>query len=107
MTKSDKAYLVYMAARILELHRLLKPTGSLYLHCDPTMSHYLKLMLDAVFGREQFRNEIVWSYQRWTGPPNIFKECTTPFCPLPNLKTINSISYEKHIVQKGRNDTKA
>ncbi len=59
-TKSDKSYLVYMAARILELHRLLRPTGSLYLHCDPTMSHYLKLVLDAVFGRKQFRNEIVW-----------------------------------------------
>ncbi len=60
MTKSDKAYLVYMAARILELHRVLKPTGSLYLHCDPTMSHYLKLVLDAVFGRDNFRTEIIW-----------------------------------------------
>ena len=73
MTNSDKSYLAYMAARILEMHRLLKPTGSLYLHCDPTMSHYLKLILDAVFGRKAFRNEIVWSYQRWTGATRHFQ----------------------------------
>ncbi len=60
MTNSDKSYLVYMAIRLLEMHRLLKPTGSIYLHCDPTMSHYLKLLLDAIFGRKNFRNEIVW-----------------------------------------------
>lgn len=60
MTDSDKSYLVYMAVRLLEMHRLLKPTGSIYLHCDPTMSHYLKLLVDAIFGRTQFRNEIVW-----------------------------------------------
>ena len=60
LTKSDKSYLVYMAARILEMKRLLKPTGSIYLHCDPTMSHYLKLVLDAIFGRRSFKNEIVW-----------------------------------------------
>lgn len=54
------AYLVMMAARLVELHRVLKPTGSLYLHCDPTASHYLKVVLDAIFGGENFRNEIVW-----------------------------------------------
>jgi len=54
------AYLVMMANRLLELHRVLKPTGSLYLHCDPTASHYLKIVLDAVFGKENFRNELVW-----------------------------------------------
>jgi site-specific DNA-methyltransferase (adenine-specific) len=54
------AYLAMMAVRLLELHRVLKPTGSLYLHCDPTASHYLKLLLDAVFGPKSFRNEIVW-----------------------------------------------
>jgi site-specific DNA-methyltransferase (adenine-specific) len=54
------AYLVMMAARLVELHRVLKPTGSLYLHCDPTASHYLKLLLDAIFGPENFRNEIIW-----------------------------------------------
>jgi len=54
------AYLTMMAPRLQELRRVLKPTGSLYLHCDPTASHYLKVMLDMVFGAENFRNEIVW-----------------------------------------------
>ena len=54
------AYLVMMAPRLVELHRVLKPTGSLYLHCDPTASHYLKTLLDAVFGNRNFRNEIIW-----------------------------------------------
>ena len=62
MTDSDKSYLVYMAARLLEMKRLLKSTGSIYLHCDPTMSHYLKLVMDAIFGRNAFRNEFVWLY---------------------------------------------
>ena len=59
------AYLAMMSVRLLELHRVLKPTGSLYLHCDPTASHYLKILLDAVFGPEHFANEIIW--QRSTG----------------------------------------
>ncbi len=59
------AYLAMMAVRLLELHRVLKPTGSLYLHCDPTASHYLKLLLDATFGKRQFQNEIIWNYRRW------------------------------------------
>ena len=54
------AYLVEMAVRLIELHRVLKPTGSLYLHCDPTASHYLKIVLDAIFRPERFMNEIVW-----------------------------------------------
>ncbi len=54
------AYLVMMTIRLVELHRVLKPTGSLYLHCDPTASHYLKLLLDTIFGFENYRNEIVW-----------------------------------------------
>ena len=54
------AYLTMMANRLIELHRVLKPTGSLYLHCDPTASHYLKIVLDAVFSPGNFRNEIVW-----------------------------------------------
>ncbi len=54
------AYLAMMAVRLLELHRVLKPTGSLYLHCDPTASHYLKILLDAVFGPSRFLNEIIW-----------------------------------------------
>ena len=61
------AFLCWMSVRVLEMHRVLKPTGSIYLHCDQTASHYLKAMLDAIFGRKQFRNEIVWSYRRWAG----------------------------------------
>ena len=59
------AFLCFMAVRLLEMRRVLKPTGSLYLHCDPTASHYLKELLDAVFGRRNFRNEIVWHYSGW------------------------------------------
>lgn len=59
-TNQMMAYLVEMAVRLVELHRVLKPTGSLYLHCDPTASHYLKIILDATFGAERFVNEIVW-----------------------------------------------
>lgn len=54
------AYLSMMAPRLSELHRVLRPTGSLYLHCDPAASHYLKMLMDAVFGPENFRNEIIW-----------------------------------------------
>jgi len=54
------AYLAMMAVRLIELHRVLKPTGSLYLHCDPTASHYLKVLLDAVFGATNYVNEISW-----------------------------------------------
>ena len=54
------AYLVMMTPRLVELRRVLKPTGSIYLHCDPTASHYLKVLMDSIFGKENFRNEIVW-----------------------------------------------
>jgi len=64
------AYLAMMTPRLLQLHRVLKPTGSLYLHCDPTASHYLKIVLDTVFGPENFRNEIIW---RRTGAHNSAK----------------------------------
>ena len=66
-SKAMKAYLTYMAQRIIEMHRVLKDTGSLFLHCDPTASHYLKVLLDEIFGSNNFRNEIIWHYRRWTG----------------------------------------
>ena len=59
------AYLSTMAPRLVELHRVLKPEGSIYLHCDPTASHYLKLLLDAIFGAQNFLNEIIWHYRKW------------------------------------------
>ncbi len=66
------AYLSMMASRLVELKRVLKITGSLYLHCDPTASHYLKMLLDAVFGPENFRNEIVWRRTGAHGPRRSF-----------------------------------
>ena len=62
-SKDLSAYLTYMTQRILEMHRVLKETGSIYLHCDPTASHYLKILMDEIFGKNNFRNEIVWHYK--------------------------------------------
>ena len=59
-SEAMKAYLTYMAQRVIEMHRILKDTGSLYLHCDPTASHYMKVVLDEIFGKNNFRNEISW-----------------------------------------------
>ena len=63
-SKAMMAYCLYMAQRIIEMHRILKETGSFYLHCDPTASHYLKVILDEIFGKNNFRNEIVWIYRQ-------------------------------------------
>ena len=65
------AYLVMMAIRLVELHRVLKPTGSIYLHCDQKASHYLRLLMDAVFGHENFRAEIVWKRKAGRGETNV------------------------------------
>ena len=62
-SRSAKYYLIYMAVRVIEMHRILKDTGSIYLHCDPTASHYLKLLLDTIFGYKNFINEIIWGYR--------------------------------------------
>lgn len=69
-TDSLFAYLCMMAPRLVHLHRVLRPTGSLYLHCDPTASHYLKVLMDSIFGAENFKNEIIW---RRTGSNNSAK----------------------------------
>jgi site-specific DNA-methyltransferase (adenine-specific) len=71
---SMMAYLVNMIARLIPLHRVLKPSGSLYLHCDPTASHYLKVTLDVIFEKEKFKNEIIWHYRRWTGKAKMFQK---------------------------------
>jgi DNA modification methylase len=77
------AYLVNMAPRLVELHRVLKLTGSLYLHCDPTMSHYLKILLDAIFGAGNFRSEIIWKRsgahsgaKRWSPVHDVILFCS-------------------------------
>ncbi len=67
------AYLVMMTVRLIELKRVLKDTGSIYLHCDPTASHYLKIIMDVIFGKMNFRNEIIWHYRRWSAAANTFQ----------------------------------
>lgn len=67
------AYLSMMAPRLVEMRRVLKSTGSIYLHCDPTASHYLKLLMDAIFGGRNFRNEIIWHYKRWPAKQRNFQ----------------------------------
>ncbi len=69
-TNDVLAYLVMMSARLVELHRVLRPTGSLYLHCDPTASHYLKVMLDAIFEPKNYRNEVAWKRFSAKNDPN-------------------------------------
>ena len=61
------SYTSYMAQRLFVMRRVLKPEGSIYLHCDPTASHYLKLVMDAIFDEKNFRNEIIWHYQDSSG----------------------------------------
>jgi site-specific DNA-methyltransferase (adenine-specific) len=67
------AYLSMMAVRLSELRLKLKPTGSMFLHCDPTASHYLKILLDGCFGHRCFQNEVIWSYRRWPTKANRFQ----------------------------------
>jgi DNA modification methylase len=67
------AYLTMMCIRLIELKRVLKDTGSIYLHCDPTASHYLKILLDTIFGKSNFKNEIIWYYNRWSAATNRFQ----------------------------------
>src|SRR5580698_8230583 len=67
------AYLCMMAPRLVELRRVLKASGSLYLHCDPTASHYLKVLLDGIFGAFCFRNEVIWRYRRWPAKARRFQ----------------------------------
>ncbi len=95
MSDSDKSYLVYMAARLLEMRRVLKPTGSIYLHCDPTMSHYLKLLMDAVFGRRSFRNEIIWAYRGGGFPDTTLPASTMSYSGthLPERRLSMSMTY--------------
>ena len=60
--KGMQSYLCMMAVRLQQMKRVLKDTSSIYLHCDPTASHYLKLVMDAIYGTRNFRNEIIWAY---------------------------------------------
>ena len=90
------AYLAMMAPRLVELRRVLKPTGSIYLHCDPTASHYLKMLMDAIFEPRNFMSEVVWFYRRWTAKANNYqhshdtilffaKDCAKVRCHPPEI----------------------
>ena len=67
------AYLSYMVERLLQMTFILKPTGSIYLHCDTTASHYIKVVMDGIFGHRNFRNEIIWTYRRWPAKQKNFQ----------------------------------
>lgn len=117
MTESDKSYLIYMAVRLLELRRILKETGSIYLHCDPTMSHYLKLVMDAIFGKSNFRNEIVWYYQtggvskKWFGRKHdvilFYSKTEAYFIDLTRVKERRSAEVIRRIKSGSKNATRA
>ena len=66
------AFLCWLGVRVIEMRRVLKPTGSLYLHCYPTASHYIKAMLDTIFGNQRFRNEIIWRYGKMSSTSKNF-----------------------------------
>ena len=104
------AYLVMMALRLVELHRVLKRTGSFYLHCDPTASHYLKIILDQVFGVGNFRNEIVWCYAGGGIPKNDFPRKHDVILRYTKSKsyTYNTIyrPYSEGTLKRGRTQVK-
>lgn len=89
--RDDMAYPAMMAIRLLEMYRVLRPTGSLYLHCDPTASHYLKLILDAIFGPDRFLNEIIWRRSSAKNDPKRYGRChdTLLFYSKSNVFTWN------------------
>ena len=100
---SMSAYLINMAVRLLQMKRVLKTSGSIYLHCDPTASHYLKLMMDNVFGRKNFRNECVWAYRTGGASNKQFskKHDILLYYALPN-GTFNVIKEKSYTKAKGR-----
>ena len=75
LTQDDDtaAFLCFLGVRLLEMHRALKPTGSIYLHCDHSANGYIRMVMDAIFGKDNFRNEIVWHYNKWTNTAGYFQ----------------------------------
>ena len=95
--KSMMSYLIFMAVRLLEMRRVLKSTGSIYLHCDPTASHYLKLLMDGVFGQGNFGNEVIWHYRRWTAGTKHFQRMHDVVLRYMKTDTFNfNIQYEPY-----------
>ena len=117
--KGMQSYLTMMAVRLMEMRRLLKPTGSIYLHCDPTASHYLKLLMDGTFGQSNFRNEITWKrrhgYSSAVHDSVRFGVCTdillfyarsssTPFSPQYNRDTPEYQAYVERYFKQVNDD---
>ena len=116
--KSMKSYLIMMAVRLLEMKRILKKTGSLYLHCDPTASHYLKLTMDSIFGKNNFKSEITWKRAtstqkgsqhrstRWGNNADILlyyaASSSTSLRPEKELTEPEILKKFKHIDEKGQ-----
>jgi len=116
--KGMKSYLIMMAVRLLEMKRVLKNTGSIYLHCDPTASHYLKVMMDSIFGKNNFRSEITWKRatstqkgsqhrsSRWGNNADILlyyaASKTTSLRPERELTEAKILKKFKHVDEKGR-----
>ena len=96
------AYLVYMFIRLLEMRRILKSTGSIYLHCDPTASHHIKILMDGVFGSENFRNEIIWDYSGSSGTVSAKKQ----FPRKHDILLFYSNDYKKNFFQIQRRKEK-
>ena len=94
---SMMSYLIYMAIRLMEMKRLLKPTGSIYLHCDPTAVPYLRLLMDAVFGAKSYRNELVWKRTSGKKAKNKFpsNHDTVLYYALSSKKAVNTV-YVQH-----------
>ena len=110
-------YLMYMAERLVFMHKVLKDTGSIYLHCDPTASHYLKIVMDSVFGKKNFRNEVVWAYRTGGASKKQFarkhdiilfygKSSSTYYAILKEKAYTKSKNRKEGIVNYGRGEAK-
>ena len=95
-------YLWFLSTRLLECKRLLRESGSIYLHCDNHASHYLKILMDMIFGKDMFRNEIIWKYAKWTNAARYFQRNhdTILFYSKDKEYTFNKIYGEKTVHQK-------
>ena len=102
--KGMKSYLIMMAIRLIEMQRILKPTGSIYLHCDPTASHYLKMLMDAVFEAKNFRNEVIWAYRTGGASKRTFskKHDVILFYSCSGTYTFNPQQEKTYTKAKGR-----
>ena len=101
-TSYNFCYLTYMAIRLIECYRILKDTRSVYLHCDPTMSHYLKLLLDCIFGENNFRNEIIWFYKTGGTSKRYFarKHDVLLFYSKSNIYIFNTLKIKSYLSHK-------